>query len=75
MTFGSEDVDLNLAAALKPQHQHERNKSAEVPSVGDMVIDLASLLKEKSAVFEWITEQNASEPDVEESKNTSYVRT
>lgn len=56
MKFGSEDVDLNLAATLIPQHRHEEVKSAEATSEADMVVDLASLLKEKSILFEWIAE-------------------
>lgn len=64
MNFGSNDIDLNLAVALKPQHKQEAPKPTHESFEEDLIVDLARVLKEKTAIFEWITEEHANKgPD------------
>lgn len=59
MNFGSSDVDLNLAAALKPKGKRadEEAQSVEMLDESESIIDLADLLKEKVSIFKWIAEE------------------
>lgn len=59
MNFGSSDVDLNLAAALKPKVKRadEGAQSVEMLDESESIIDLADLLKEKVSIFKWISEE------------------
>ena len=59
MNFGSSDVDLNLAAALKPKVKRadEEAQSVEMIDESESIIDLADLLKEKVSIFKWISEE------------------
>lgn len=67
MNFGTVDVDLNLAAALKPQLKRDDElECVKADEDADKsVIDLANLLKEKGFFFKWISE----EPSTAMSKN------
>lgn len=57
MNFGTSDVNLNLATALKPKTKKEEAPTLDIVDETDNVIDLGDLLKEKESIFKWISEE------------------
>lgn len=75
MNFGTSDINLNLATALKPKHKQleeadDLEKKADEP---ETIIDLANLLKEKGSVFKWISEEVASSQESEDKSSANQV--
>lgn len=62
MNFGTSDINLNLASALKPKHKllEEIDNLEKATEEAETIIDLADLLKEKGSVFKWISEDVSS---------------
>lgn len=63
MNFGTSDINLSLASALKPKHKQLNEETNELEKEVDepeTIIDLANLLKEKGSVFKWISEEVSS---------------
>jgi len=57
MNFGSADVNLSLASTLKTKLRESDHSSETAELTAEDVIDLGSLLKEKSSIFQWISEE------------------
>ena len=58
MNFGAADVNLSLAAALKPKSRKE--ETAEVIAdrqPEENVVDLADMLRQQGTIFDWIAEE------------------
>lgn len=68
MNFGSADVNLSLASTLKTKLRETGHSLATNEPTAEDVIDLGNLLKEKSTIFQWISEEK---PPAEEEQSES----
>jgi len=69
MNFGSADVNLSLASTLKTKQREVDHSTDTIEPPTEDVIDLGGLLKEKSSIFQWISEEK---PPIEEKQSAIH---